>query len=173
MRVQSTSSTHLTDVTNEVNFHISPPSRDPPPPTPPDSTSSAHQLFTCRSLFSPPLRFSYPLYHQPLPSFRWADGGDVWRVMLEKETKLTYRRDPDMFERHAGLDARMRSILLDWLIEVSATFKFNMTFFTGSDDIGLALYSSRVQFSAILLSYSSLRQVISTLVPFFTKRRVV
>jgi len=40
-------------------------------------------------------------------------------VMLEKETKLTYRRDPDMLERHAGLDARMRSILLDWLIEVS------------------------------------------------------
>jgi len=39
--------------------------------------------------------------------------------MLEKETKVAFRRDPDMFERHAGLDAHMRSILLDWLIEVS------------------------------------------------------
>jgi len=116
--VQSTSSTHLTDVTNEVTFHVLS-STDPPPPTPPDSILSSQQLFTGQSLFSTPLRFSHSLYRQPLPSFQWADGGDLWRGMLEKEMKLSYRRDPDMFERHAGLDARMRSILLDWLIEVN------------------------------------------------------
>jgi len=118
VHVQSTvNTTHLADVTNEVNSHSSP-SRDPPLPTPPDCALSCQQMFSSQSLFSTPLRFSHSLYRHPLPSFQWADGGDVWRVMFEKETKLTFRRDADMFERHAALDARMRSILLDWLIEV-------------------------------------------------------
>jgi len=118
VNVQSTqSSTYLTDVTNEIASHSSPP-RDSPIPTPPVSVSSSQQPFSSQSLFNTPLRFSYSLYHHMLPSFQWADGSDVWTVMMEKETKSTFRRDPDMFERHAALDARMRSILLDWLIEV-------------------------------------------------------
>ena len=116
---------HLTDVTNEMEFHDSP-ARDPPPPTPPDSTPSAEQLFTCQPLFNTPLRFAHSLYRQPLPSFRWADGGDLWCAMLDKEAKLSYRRDRGMFERHAGLDARMRSILLDWLIEVGIHLLFGL-----------------------------------------------
>ena len=109
--------THLTDVTNEV-AHSSSSARGTPMTTPSSCESSSQQLFSSQSLFRTPLRFSHSLYQHALPSFQWADGSDVWHAMLEKETKLTFRRDPDMFERHAGLDARMRSILLDWLIEV-------------------------------------------------------
>lgn len=116
--VAQVQSTHLTDVTNEVSLHSSP-ARDPPTATPPVCPSSCESLFSSSSLFRTPLRFSHSLYWQPLPSFQWADGSDIWHAMLEKESKATFRRDPDMFERHAGLDARMRSILLDWLIEVS------------------------------------------------------
>ena len=118
---QSTPSTHLTDVTNEVNSHGS--VGDALPPSPPDSASSCQQPYrSSQSLFCTPLRFSHSLYQHPLPAFHWADGSDVWRAMLDKESRSTFRRDPDMFERHAGLDARMRSILLDWLIEVSIAF---------------------------------------------------
>jgi len=119
--VQSTQNTHLTDVTNDVTSHSSPP-RDLQLPTPPVCVQSCHQPLSLRPLFSTPLRFSHSLFRHPLPSFQWADSSDVWRVMLKKETKPTFRRDPDMFERHAGLDTRMRSILLDWLIEVSVMY---------------------------------------------------
>ena len=39
--------------------------------------------------------------------------------MKAKEQK--YRRDKDLLEKHPQLQHRMRAILLDWIIEVSAT----------------------------------------------------
>ena len=112
-----TQSNQLTDVTNDITVSqnsLSPRDLPIPPSICVQPSSPCHEL-----LFDTPLRFSQPHFHRrPLPCFQWADGGDVWRVMREKETKATFRRDPDMFERHAGLDARMRSVLLDWLIEV-------------------------------------------------------
>jgi len=53
----------------------------------------------------------------PLPPLDWADSEEVWRTMLRKE--LNYVRDQNMFDKHPALHARMRAILLDWLIEVS------------------------------------------------------
>ncbi len=52
----------------------------------------------------------------PLPHFHWADSQEVWQVMLRKEEH--YVRSPNMLNRHPQLEPRMRSILLDWLIEV-------------------------------------------------------
>lgn len=62
--------------------------------------------------------FSIPeqLKDSPLPGLCWADSTVVWNLMLRKE-KL-YKRDPYMFDRHSALEPRMRSVLLDWLIEV-------------------------------------------------------
>lgn len=52
----------------------------------------------------------------PLPKFSWADSQEVWTLMLQKE--LLYNRNRRMFDFHPTLQARMRSILLDWIIEV-------------------------------------------------------
>ena len=103
-------------MTNDVTSHVS--LTDPPPPTPPDCDLPSQLPFSGKSLFSTPLRFSQSLYQHSLPSFQWADGRDVWQTMLHKERKQIFWRDADVFAKHDGLDARMRSILLDWLIEV-------------------------------------------------------
>jgi len=51
-----------------------------------------------------------------MPALQWADSSEVWALLREKET--FYTRDPDMMNRHTALQPRMRTILLDWLIEV-------------------------------------------------------
>lgn len=53
----------------------------------------------------------------PLPQLDWADSTEVWQTMLKKEQN--YARNHNLFARHPALHARMRAILLDWLIEVS------------------------------------------------------
>ena len=52
----------------------------------------------------------------PLPRLPWADNNDVWERMLKREED--YKKDPFYLRRHPSLQIRMRSILLDWLIEV-------------------------------------------------------
>lgn len=52
----------------------------------------------------------------PLPELNWADSTELWNFMLEKDKK--YARDPLYLRMHKHLQPRMRSILLDWLIEV-------------------------------------------------------
>ena len=63
--------------------------------------------------------FTTPIANResPLPSLQWADSTEVWQLMLEKETQ--YIRDSSFLNRHPNLQSRMRSILLDWLVEVS------------------------------------------------------
>ena len=56
----------------------------------------------------------------PLPKLPWADPNDVWERMIKRESD--YEKDPSYFNRHPNLQVRMRSILLDWLIEVSSSF---------------------------------------------------
>lgn len=73
--------------------------------------------FRYQNYFTTPIRVKA----SPLPEVDWADSADVWQVMLRKE--LTYTRDPDMFDRHPALHARMRAILLDWLIEVCEVYR--------------------------------------------------
>ena len=56
----------------------------------------------------------------PLPNFSWASAKDVWTAMLQREQR--YSRNPLMLSRHPSLQPRMRSILLNWLSEVSEVY---------------------------------------------------
>lgn len=51
--------------------------------------------------------------------YSWGNREEVWRIMLNKEK--TYLRDEHFLQRHPLLQARMRAVLLDWLMEVSLT----------------------------------------------------
>ena len=89
--------------------------------SPPNMSTTPKELisgptFRFKNIFTTPVS----LRHSPLPSLCWADSQEVWTVMLQKEER--YTRDHAMLDRHATLQARMRSILLDWLIEVGSTF---------------------------------------------------
>uniref|UniRef100_A0A8C9G699 Cyclin E1 n=1 Tax=Pavo cristatus TaxID=9049 RepID=A0A8C9G699_PAVCR len=53
----------------------------------------------------------------PLPILGWANRDDVWKNMINKEE--TYVRDKLYMQRHPLLQPKMRTILLDWLMEVS------------------------------------------------------
>lgn len=61
----------------------------------------------------------------PLPVLSWADAKEVWRFMCKKDEKTAVDRDPKMLGNHPGLQARMRAILLDWLIEVCEVYKLH------------------------------------------------
>lgn len=71
--------------------------------------------FRFRNICTPVCRLS------PLPTFSWADSQEVWTQMIRKESQ--YHRDQRVFDRHPTLQPRMRSILLDWIIEVILYFK--------------------------------------------------
>lgn len=61
----------------------------------------------------------------PLPVLSWADAKEVWKFMCKKDEKTAIDRDPKMLTNHPGLQARMRAILLDWLIEVCEVYKLH------------------------------------------------
>ncbi|XP_075694521.1 G1/S-specific cyclin-E1 isoform X1 [Rhinoderma darwinii] len=68
----------------------------------------------------------------PLPQLSWANHDDVWRNMLHKD--VTYLRDKNLFQRHPELQQSMRSILLDWLMEVCEVYKLHReTFYLAQD----------------------------------------
>ncbi|KAK2496206.1 hypothetical protein MC885_018447 [Smutsia gigantea] len=52
----------------------------------------------------------------PLPDLSWGCSKDVWLNMLKKETR--YVHDKHFEVLHSDLEPQMRSILLDWLLEV-------------------------------------------------------
>jgi len=59
----------------------------------------------------------------PLPHLNWADGGEVWDLMVHKDE--VYQRNALMLHRHPSLQSRMRSILMDWLSEVCEVYRLN------------------------------------------------
>ena len=61
--------------------------------------------------------------YSPLPSISWADAREVWDLMISKDE--TYQRNALMLHRHPTLQARMRSILMDWLSEVCEVYRLN------------------------------------------------
>lgn len=61
----------------------------------------------------------------PLPSFSWANGAEVWNCMLEKDSNYSKLRSEKMLERHPSLVDSYRTILFDWLSEVSHECKFH------------------------------------------------
>lgn len=63
--------------------------------------------------------------HIPLPSFSWANGAEVWESMLEKDAIYSKLRSEKILERHPSLVDSYRTILFDWLSEVSHECKFH------------------------------------------------
>jgi G1/S-specific cyclin-E1 len=61
----------------------------------------------------------------PLPVLTWADRESVWTNMVRKDAEASNHRDENMFDKHPGLQPRMRAILLDWLIEVCEVYKLH------------------------------------------------
>ena len=59
----------------------------------------------------------------PMPKLNWANGADLWRVMRLKESK--YGHDFMYMKRHQGIEPQMRSILLDWLVEISYAYRLH------------------------------------------------
>ncbi|KAG9478781.1 hypothetical protein GDO78_012441 [Eleutherodactylus coqui] len=68
----------------------------------------------------------------PLPDLSWGNPKDVWLKMLSKESK--YVHSSRMLQGHSTLTTDMRSILLDWLLEVSEVYSLHReTFYLAQD----------------------------------------
>ncbi|XP_068180070.1 G1/S-specific cyclin-E2 [Antennarius striatus] len=78
----------------------------------------------------------------PIPPLSWASPDDVWVKMLNKE--LSYVHDGGALQRHPRLQPQMRSILLDWLMEVSEVYALHrQTFYLGQDFLDRFLLTQR------------------------------
>ncbi|XP_039977928.1 G1/S-specific cyclin-E2-like [Xiphias gladius] len=68
----------------------------------------------------------------PLPHLGWGSSEDVWVKMLRKEQN--YRHSKSFMQKHPRIQPRMRSVLLDWLIEVSEAYTLHrQTFYLAQD----------------------------------------
>lgn len=84
--------------------------------------------FRFQNYFTTPIE----MRKSPLPQLDWADSQEVWQTMLRKE--LNYVRNQNMFDKHPALHARMRAILLDWLIEVCEVYRLHReSFYLATD----------------------------------------
>ncbi|XP_060915356.1 G1/S-specific cyclin-E2-like [Labrus mixtus] len=68
----------------------------------------------------------------PLPPLRWGSSEDVWGKMVRREQN--YSHSKSFVQKHPTIQPRMRSILLDWLIEVSEEYTLHrQTFYLAQD----------------------------------------
>ncbi|XP_029919821.1 G1/S-specific cyclin-E2-like isoform X2 [Myripristis murdjan] len=68
----------------------------------------------------------------PLPALSWGCSEDVWVKMVGKEQKYTHSKS--FLQQHPRIQPRMRSILLDWLVEVSEVYTLHrQTFYLAQD----------------------------------------
>ncbi|XP_030644365.1 G1/S-specific cyclin-E2-like [Chanos chanos] len=68
----------------------------------------------------------------PFPLLSWGSSEDVWVKMLSKEVK--YKHNKSFLQQHPKLQPKMRSILLDWLMEVSEAYTLHrQTFYLAQD----------------------------------------
>ncbi|XP_070841106.1 G1/S-specific cyclin-E2-like [Chaetodon trifascialis] len=68
----------------------------------------------------------------PLPHLGWGSSEDVWVKMVCKEQN--YRHSKSFMQKHPRIQPRMRSVLLDWLIEVSEAYALHrQTFYLAQD----------------------------------------
>ncbi|XP_070576225.1 G1/S-specific cyclin-E-like isoform X2 [Ptychodera flava] len=89
--------------------------------------TEGHSKFQFRNLF--PMS---SMRSSPLPILDWADSREVWEVMVQRE--CLYARDETLLDRHPSLHAKMRSILLDWLIEVCEVYRLHReTYYLAQD----------------------------------------
>lgn len=59
----------------------------------------------------------------PMPALNWANSADLWKMMRLKD--LQYRHDFDYLKRHVGIEAQMRAILIDWMVEISYAYRLH------------------------------------------------
>ncbi|XP_069463179.1 G1/S-specific cyclin-E1 [Ambystoma mexicanum] len=73
-----------------------------------------------------------PVRASPLPILQWGSKDVVWKNMVHKEH--SYVRDKHFMQRHPQLQPKMRSILVDWLMEVCEVYKLHRdTFYLAQD----------------------------------------
>ncbi|XP_054696849.1 G1/S-specific cyclin-E1 isoform X1 [Grus americana] len=98
-----------------------------------------------------------PTRASPLPVLGWANREDVWKNMINKEE--TYVRDKLYMQRHPLLQPKMRTILLDWLMEVCEVYRLHReTFYLAQDffDRFMATQQNVVKTLLQLIGISSL-----------------
>ncbi|KAG0411560.1 hypothetical protein HPB47_011290 [Ixodes persulcatus] len=79
--------------------------------------------------------------NSPLPQFFWADQENVWGLMNHKD--VIYTHSATALERHPALQPRMRTILLDWLIEVCEVYRLQRdTYYLAQDFVDRYLTKS-------------------------------
>lgn len=77
----------------------------------------------------------------PLPKISWADPENVWGLMVRKD--VIYEHSAAVLERHPALQPRMRTILLDWLIEVCEVYRLHRdTYYLAQDFVDRYLTKS-------------------------------
>ncbi|XP_062987386.1 G1/S-specific cyclin-E2 [Elgaria multicarinata webbii] len=68
----------------------------------------------------------------PLPELSWGSSKDVWSNILKKENKYSHCKH--FTSLHSNLQPHMRSILLDWLLEVCEVYTLHReTFYLAQD----------------------------------------
>ncbi|KAK4871549.1 hypothetical protein RN001_015673 [Aquatica leii] len=72
----------------------------------------------------------------PLPYLPWANNSEVWQTMVYKEEATTRNRNCRLFEDPTSFLPRMRSILVDWIMEVCEAYHLRrITFYLALDYI--------------------------------------
>ncbi|XP_070777424.1 G1/S-specific cyclin-E2-like [Enoplosus armatus] len=72
------------------------------------------------------------VWPSPLPRLGWGSPEDVWVKMVGREHN--YSHSKSLLQKHPKIQPRMRSILLDWLIEVSEAYTLHwQTFYLAQD----------------------------------------
>nr|CAB3228912.1 G1/S-specific cyclin-E1 [Phallusia mammillata] len=101
-----------------------------------NSDETSHYQF--RNIFTP----CSVLRPSPLPTLSWADSDELWKSMVCKEP--AYERHSTYMDKHADLQPRMRSILLDWIMEVCEVYALHReTFYLAVDYIDRYLTNTK------------------------------
>ena len=70
----------------------------------------------------------------PIPSTQTVDGRLLWKFYLKKDTECSEIRSTRIFTSSPSIQPRMRSVLLEWLIEVCDVYKLHReTYFLAVD----------------------------------------
>lgn len=80
----------------------------------------------------------------PLPSLDWSDESILWDFLCKKDVETCNARNSDYFTLHPGIHYRMRSVLLEWILEVCAVYKLQReTYFITVDLLDRYLSSTK------------------------------
>lgn len=80
----------------------------------------------------------------PIPALAWADSNLLWTSMIAPDIRSKDSRSFKMFEKNPEVQPKMRSILLDWLIEVAEVYKLHReTYYLAQDYVDRVLFASK------------------------------